>query len=185
MKKFILTMTVILSASVLVFAESCSTVGSTDKKYTPQGDCDYKTETRTCCEDGNWSEWDKECPVSKKCKKWTINRKEETIICGTLPACHSGDSLKNIQNRCANHLKGNIETARNTNILGELSEDYCAHLESIPSAANSKVSFGSIKVEPVSGTEKPCSTQWGGTPNTSIDMRYSFPVIYTSCICAG
>ena len=183
MKKFILSVLAICLVTTFVYAESCK---DSQLKVEYKDDIpNCTTHKRTCCEDGNWSEWDKECPVSKKCKKWTINRKEETIICGTLPACHSGDSLRNIQNQCANHLKGNIETARNTNILGELSEDYCAHLESTPSAANSKVSFGSIKVEPVLGTEKPCSTQWGGTPNTSIDMRYSFPVIYTSCICAG
>lgn len=61
MKRIILSIFVIMMTSTLVSAESCSNVGKTDKKYTPQGDCDYKTETRTCCENRQWSEWNKEC----------------------------------------------------------------------------------------------------------------------------
>ena len=69
MKKIVLTMLIMSVLSAFVYAESCS-VGTTDKKYTPQGDCDYKTETRTCCEDGNWSEWDKTCkPKYKECEE--------------------------------------------------------------------------------------------------------------------
>ena len=65
MKKVILSMLVIGIMSVLADAESCTSVGATDKKYTPQGDCAYKTETRTCCKGGNWSEWNKECDTLK------------------------------------------------------------------------------------------------------------------------
>ena len=61
MKKVILSILAICVMSALANAESCTPVGATDKKYTPSG-CDYKTETRTCCEDGNWSEWNKDCP---------------------------------------------------------------------------------------------------------------------------
>ena len=73
--------------SAFIYAESCS-VGATDKKYTPQGSCDYKTETRTCCEDGTWSDWDKECP-SNKCgtgecydsKTMRCEKADTTILC--------------------------------------------------------------------------------------------------------
>lgn len=61
MKRIILSIFVIVMTSTLVSAESCSNVGKTDKKYTPVGTCDYKTETRTCCDDKQWSEWNKEC----------------------------------------------------------------------------------------------------------------------------
>lgn len=45
---------------VSAYAESCSSVGSTQNKYTASG-CRYTTQTRTCCSNGSWSEWDKAC----------------------------------------------------------------------------------------------------------------------------
>ena len=61
MRKVILSISAIIIMSVFCCAESCSRIGAKDKKYTPQSDCTYKTETRTCCDNGEWSEWDKEC----------------------------------------------------------------------------------------------------------------------------
>ena len=47
-------------------AESCSTAGQTQNKYTASG-CSYTTQTRTCCSNGSWSEWDSACPTRKTC----------------------------------------------------------------------------------------------------------------------
>ena len=63
MKKVILSMLVIGIMSALANAESCTSVGATDKKYTPSG-CGYKTGNRICCDDKQWSAW-KEGEVSK------------------------------------------------------------------------------------------------------------------------
>ena len=46
--------------------DSCSTAGSTEEKYTASG-CTYSTQTRTCCSNGKWSEWDKACSVASSC----------------------------------------------------------------------------------------------------------------------
>ena len=69
MKRIILSMLVIGIMSALANAESCTSVGATDKKYTPSG-CAYKTENRICCDDKQWSAW-KEGEVNKAtdCKK--------------------------------------------------------------------------------------------------------------------
>ena len=64
MKKVILSMLVIGIMSALANTERCTSVGATDKKYTPQGDCGYKTENRICCDDKQWSAW-KEGKVNK------------------------------------------------------------------------------------------------------------------------
>ena len=78
-------MLVIGIMSALANAESCTSVGATDKKYTPQGDCAYKTETRTCCEGGTWSEWDKAC--IKKCTYQLETKIQKLGGYGTQKAC--------------------------------------------------------------------------------------------------
>ena len=50
----------------LAYAESCSTAGATQNKYTASG-CSYTTQTRTCCANGKWSEWDKACSGAGSC----------------------------------------------------------------------------------------------------------------------
>ncbi len=45
----------------LAHAESCSTAGATQNKYTAEEPCGYKTETRTCCSDKQWSDWGGKC----------------------------------------------------------------------------------------------------------------------------
>ena len=40
--------------------------GQTQNKYTASG-CSYTTQTRTCCSDGTWSDWDGECGASSSC----------------------------------------------------------------------------------------------------------------------
>lgn len=54
---------VLICISAMGFAETCSTVGETQNKYTASG-CGYTTQTRTCCSNGNWSDWDKDCACS-------------------------------------------------------------------------------------------------------------------------
>ena len=48
------------------YAESCSTVGATQNKYTPNG-CTYDTSVRTCCSNKQWSEWGKDCCSGASC----------------------------------------------------------------------------------------------------------------------
>ena len=50
-------------------AESCSTAGQTQNKYTAgqPDDCSYTTQTRTCCSNGSWSSWGGSCPTVKTC----------------------------------------------------------------------------------------------------------------------
>ena len=69
MKRIILSILAICVMSALANAESCTSVGATDKKYTPEGECSYKTQTRTCCENGNWSDWDKGCDNKQVCEE--------------------------------------------------------------------------------------------------------------------
>ncbi|WP_428065496.1 hypothetical protein [Candidatus Proelusimicrobium volucris] len=52
-----------LPASVLVYAESCSSVGKIEYKYTAKG-CSYITEKRTCCANKTWSAWNGKCPIA-------------------------------------------------------------------------------------------------------------------------
>ncbi len=43
-------------------AESCSTAGATQNKYTASG-CTYTTQSRTCCSNKQWSAWGGSCPT--------------------------------------------------------------------------------------------------------------------------
>ena len=47
-------------------AESCSSSGSVQYKYTASG-CSYITQSRTCCSNGSWSDWDVPCCSSDTC----------------------------------------------------------------------------------------------------------------------
>ena len=55
-----------LCIGLYAYAESCSTVGTTQNKYTASG-CSYTTQTRTCCSNGSWSDWEKSCPATPTC----------------------------------------------------------------------------------------------------------------------
>ena len=62
----------------LGYAESCSTAGAVEYKYTANG-CSYDTSVRTCCATtGAWSGWGEECP--KTCNPST--KPAETEPCG-------------------------------------------------------------------------------------------------------
>ena len=57
----------VLAGALLANAESCSTAGQVQYKYTASG-CSYTTQTRTCCATtGAWSDWDTACPTTKTC----------------------------------------------------------------------------------------------------------------------
>ena len=45
---------------------SCSPTGSKEEKYTASG-CSYSTQTRTCCSNGKWSEWNGSCSGAGSC----------------------------------------------------------------------------------------------------------------------
>ncbi len=55
-----------LSMYIYAYAESCSSVGSTEVKYSASG-CSYSTSKRTCCSNKTWSDWDKACPTTPTC----------------------------------------------------------------------------------------------------------------------
>lgn len=58
-----------MSLSVMGYAESCTSAGQVQYKYTASG-CSYTTQTRTCCPDKTWSDWDGDCVscTSSQCK---------------------------------------------------------------------------------------------------------------------
>ena len=73
-------------------AESCSSSGSVQYKYTASG-CSYTTQTRTCCSNGSWSDWGGSCPTVKTCnttsKPNTVEdygdccQRKRTVTCNT------------------------------------------------------------------------------------------------------
>ena len=76
MRKILLTMLAVAFGVTLTYAESCSKAGATEKKYTAEGNCDYKTQTRTCCDDKQWSDWDADCEKHEGCFNGTTWEKE-------------------------------------------------------------------------------------------------------------
>ena len=65
-ERIIFGVIIALSMGVYAYAESCSSAGSKQYKYTASG-CSYSTSTRTCCSNGTWSDWDKECCTGAGC----------------------------------------------------------------------------------------------------------------------
>ena len=59
--------------SLTVCAESCSSSGQKQFRYKAQG-CDTIISTRTCCETGLWSDWDKECEY--ECRPGEVEEKK-------------------------------------------------------------------------------------------------------------
>lgn len=62
----------LMGFSLCVYAEECSPIGRTQNKYVAgePDECSYITQTRTCCRDKNWSDWDKECPQCSADQCW-------------------------------------------------------------------------------------------------------------------
>ena len=58
----------------LGYAESCSSKGQVQYKYTASG-CSYSTQTRTCCSNGSWSSWGGSCPTTPSPVSSTVSLK--------------------------------------------------------------------------------------------------------------
>ena len=74
------------SCLVSLRAESCSTAGEVQYKYTASG-CSYITQKRTCCATtGQWSDWDASCPSCTSNQCWNGSYCEDkqatTATCG-------------------------------------------------------------------------------------------------------
>ena len=183
MRKVILAMAVILSASVLAFAESCTSVGATDKKYTPQGSCDYKTETRTCCYNKQWSEWDKECPAKPKvCKKRGLVRKEETNTCSIIQnSCSTNlrEYERNMaRNACEVSRTNNYNAASKSNAIGMLTDADCKTANIV----TGRIYFGNVQEEGINGI-KGCNDQYGSGGWITSATKFYYTVISTYCEC--
>ena len=71
--KTFLTVFCVLAGALLANAESCSTAGQVQYKYTAgqPDECSYKTQTRTCCAaTGAWSDWGGSCPSCSSSQCW-------------------------------------------------------------------------------------------------------------------
>ena len=77
-------------------AETCSTAGQVQYKYTAgqPDECSYKTQTRTCCATtGAWSGWGEECPktcdestkpaATENCGEDNSGTRSRTVTCDT------------------------------------------------------------------------------------------------------
>ena len=96
-ERIIFGVIIALSMGVYAYAESCSSVGSTQYKYTPSG-CSYTTQTRTCCSNKTWSDWDKECPTTPTCG---------ANECWNGSSCAAkGETLRNCSGNVANTTDG-------------------------------------------------------------------------------
>ena len=60
MRKILLIIAAVLASVTFVYAESCTDSPVTTEYKTEEDDCGYKT--RACCDNGEWSGWDEECP---------------------------------------------------------------------------------------------------------------------------
>ena len=60
-ERIIFGVIIALSMGVYAYAESCSSKGQVQYKYTASG-CSYTTQSRTCCSNGSWSDWGADCP---------------------------------------------------------------------------------------------------------------------------
>ena len=72
---------------VYAYAESCSSAGSKQYKYTAS-ECTYSTSTRTCCAaTGEWSAWGGSCPTCSSEQCWNgstcVNRESVSRNCSS------------------------------------------------------------------------------------------------------
>ncbi len=80
-RKLFLTVFCFFAAITSVYAESCSSAGAVEYKYTASG-CSYTTQTRTCCAaTGAWSDWGGTCPSCDENSKPATS--ESCGNCGT------------------------------------------------------------------------------------------------------
>ena len=185
MKKIILSILTICTVTAFACAESCSKEGEIGKKYTPEGECSYKTETRTCCYNKQWSEWNKECPAKPKvCKKIGLVRTEETNTCSIITNdCNYalGESARNgARKGCENVINNYRDAVSRGKALGILTEADCKNAQ----VDTGKVYFGNVQEESTGG-QRPCTDQWGGfMGNITYQTKFYFTVVSTYCKCA-
>ena len=74
MKKIILMVIAVLTGITLSYAESCKD-SAVKTEYKPDIE-NCKSQKRTCCEDGNWSDWDADCEKHEGCFNGTTWEKE-------------------------------------------------------------------------------------------------------------
>ena len=96
-ERIIFGVIIALSMGVYAYAESCSSVGSTQYKHTASG-CSYTTSTRTCCSDGTWSDWDKECCTGAGC--CTSGTCWNGSTCETQISSKCGDQANMVYSNC-------------------------------------------------------------------------------------
>ena len=185
MKKIILSILTICTVTAFACAESCSKEGEIGKKYTPEGECSYKTETRTCCYNKQWSEWNKECPAKPKvCKKIGLVRTEETNTCSIITNdCNYalGESARNgARKGCETVINNYRDAVSRGKALGILTEADCKNAQ----VDTGKVYFGNVQEESTGG-QRPCTDQWGGfMGNITYQTKFYFTVVSTYCKCA-
>ena len=75
MKKIMLAIALIILVSVFCYAESCKDSGLEKEYKSDEGNCTYQT--RTCCTNGEWSDWGEDCS-SADC----VSGQESTEDCG-------------------------------------------------------------------------------------------------------
>ena len=80
-ERIIFGVIVALSIGVYAYAESCSSVGSTQDKYVANDpdECSYRMYTRTCCSNKTWSDWDKACQVQSNCTEGEVDEYSVTL----------------------------------------------------------------------------------------------------------
>ena len=106
--KAFLTAFCVLTGALSANAESCSSVGQTQNKYTASG-CSYTTQTRTCCSNKQWSAWGAACPAAE-------------CTDGELKDCGSGEcGIK----KCSGGFWGSCETRSNR--LGSTAANHDAY----------------------------------------------------------
>ena len=105
--KIIFGVIIALCIGLYAYAESCSTVGTTQNKYTASG-CSYTTQSRTCCSNGSWSDWGADCPPDcNSDETWNSSTKQ---CCSNNPVTRvvtlSGSTNIAQHNQCMGTAKG-------------------------------------------------------------------------------
>ena len=82
MKKIMLAIALIILVSVFCYAESCKGSGLEKEYKSDEGNCTYQT--RTCCENGEWSDWGEECKVCGEGECWNgsmCEKSQTSLLC--------------------------------------------------------------------------------------------------------
>lgn len=77
MKKLILTMMTMSILSTFCYAESCKGSPVKVEYKADEANCTYQT--RTCCDNKQWSDWDADCDGGKQQSKFWVNKSRAGI----------------------------------------------------------------------------------------------------------